>query len=183
MVLTYNGDVFPSYYHATCAGYTEDAANLWNVDIQPLKGSPCIYCYRSPHFFWTKEIKLKDFEAKLHDGGYNVGSVQSVKVLSKNKSGRADKIEVKDAAGVSYVLTAKDFRQIFGPNVIRSTKFGVYIRSGNVVISGKGWGHGVGMCQWGAFGQSKKGKEYDEILKYYYPGTQITDIKKLPLLK
>lgn len=178
-VLTYKGDIFPAYYHATCAGHTEDAANLWKTDIEPLKGVPCDFCKASPHYRWTKVVPLKTLEAHLKEAGYKTEGIVSVSVLGTNASGRVDKVEIKGSQDVSVVLTGKDFRQIIGPNVLRSTKFNVSIKGNNLVFEGYGWGHGVGMCQWGALGMSQKGKKYDEILKHYYPGSDITTIDKV----
>jgi len=180
-VLTYNGDIFTTYYHATCAGYTEDAANLWNIDIAPLKGVPCNFCGMSKHYRWTKEIPLVQIKAKLIGAGNKIGNISGIKVLSRNKSGRNDKLEITDDTGASLVITGKDFRQVFGPNEIRSTKFDARIKGANLELNGMGWGHGAGMCQWGAYGMSLKGKKCAEILKYYYPGTEITTIDKLPV--
>ncbi len=178
-VLIYKGDIFPSYYHATCAGLTEDASNLWNTDMLPLKGVPCDFCKGSPHYRWTREIPIKLLESKLKDKGYKVGDIISVNILSKNISGRVDKLEIKDVTGVSVILTGKDFRQIIGPNDARSTKFDVSIKRDNLVLNGLGWGHGVGMCQWGAYGMARQKKKCEEILKYYYPGAEISTIDKL----
>ncbi len=182
-VLTFKGDIFPAYYHATCAGYTEDAANLWNVELAPLKGVECNYCTLSPHFKWTKSIPLWELKNMLRANGYDIDDIQSIKILSRNKSGRVDKVDIQDNAGVSVNLTAKDFRQLVGPNVIRSTRFDVEIKWGQLLVNGLGWGHGVGMCQWGVFGMAKAGKKADEILKYYYPGADITTIDKLANLQ
>ena len=178
-VLTFKGDIFPAYYHATCGGYTEDASNLWAVDLPPLKGVDCLFCKQSPHYKWEKSIPLADLQKKLNDNGYKTGKIKSVSVLGKNKSGRVDKIEIKDDAGASSVLTAKDFRQMLGPNELRSTAFELIIKGNELIINGTGWGHGVGMCQWGAKGQAERGKRADEILKYYYPGAEITTIDKI----
>ena len=180
MILTFNSDIFPAYYHATCSGYTEDAANLWNIDLVPLKGVPCNFCGLSKHYRWTKELPLAKVESVLIGAGYKIGHISSVNILSKNRSGRNEKIEIKDDAGSSVIITGKDFRQIFGPNDVRSTKFDTAIKRDSLVLDGMGWGHGVGMCQWGAYGMALKGKKYDAILKYYYPGTDITTIDKLP---
>lgn len=179
MVLSYKSDIIPAYYHATCAGHTEDASNLWNIDMPPLKGVPCDFCKGSPHYKWTKEIPVWALENKLKDNGYKIGKVASVSILSKDRSGRVDKLEIKDNAGATVVLTGKDFRQMMGPNELRSTKFNASVKWGKLVLDGFGWGHGVGMCQWGAFGMSKKGKKAEEILKYYYPGAEITTLDKL----
>jgi len=179
-VLTYKGDIFPAYFHATCGGHTEDASNLWNIDLAPLKGVECGFCGRSKHYKWTNRIPLARVEAKLKDAGYKMSRIVSARVLSKNASGRADKIEINDNSGVTVIITAKDFRQMLGPNDVRSTKFDASVQGAELVLDGFGWGHGVGMCQWGAFGMSEKGKKCEEILKFYYPGAEITTIDKLP---
>jgi stage II sporulation protein D len=178
-VLTYKGDLFPSYYHATCAGSTEDAASLWNIELAPLKGVKCNYCMDSPHYKWTKDLPLSELEAALKTSGYNIGKIEHVSIISRNSSGRADKLEIKDGIGVSVVLTAKEFRQLIGPNEIKSTRFDAFIKKDHLVVIGKGWGHGVGMCQWGMYGLAKRGRSSDDILKFYYPGAQITSLDKI----
>ncbi|MFH0763534.1 MAG: SpoIID/LytB domain-containing protein [Candidatus Omnitrophota bacterium] len=174
-VLAYNGNIIPAYYHAACAGHTEDASNLWNIDAPYLKGVQCGWCKDSKHYRWRKEISLRELADKLKSGGYKIGKIASVAVLSKNRSDRVDKIEIKDDAGISVVLTGKDFRQLIGPNEVRSTKFDASVKLNSLVLEGMGWGHGAGMCQWGAYGQARKGKKAEEILKFYYPGTEISD--------
>ena len=178
-VLTYKGDIFPTYYHATCGGRTEDANVLWNIDIEPLKGSVCGFCKESPHYRWTKNIPLPDLVKKLNENGYKVGSIKAVEVLSRNNSGRIDKLEIKDDSGVSCVLTGKDFRRMMGPNDVRSTNFEPLMSSDKLVLNGIGWGHGVGMCQWGANGMAEHGKTAEEILNIYYPGAAVTTIDKI----
>lgn len=177
-VLSYGGRIFPAYYHATCAGYTEDASNLWNTDLAPLKGVPCDFCKRSPYYRWVKEMPLWEVSNKLKDNGYKIGHIALVTISSRNKSGRAEKLEIKDDSGTSVIMTAKDFRQLFGPNEVRSTKFDASIKWNQLALKGSGWGHGVGMCQWGAYGMAKKGKKAAEILAHYYPGSEITTIDK-----
>ncbi len=179
-VLTYKGDIFPAYFHATCAGYTEDASNLWNIDIPPLDGGYCDFCREAKYYSWTKMVPLEDLEEILRQNGYKIGSIRTVSVLSKNISGRVDKLEFKDDQGVTLVLTGKIFRGLMGPNVVRSTKFNAYVRLDQLVLNGYGWGHGVGMCQWGAYGMATQGRKADQILKYYYPGSEIATIDKIP---
>ncbi len=178
-ILIYKGDIFPAYYHATCGGKTEDASNLWNIDIEPLKGSECGFCKESPHYKWTKNIPLSEIEKKLGENGYRVGKIKSVTVVGRNKSGRVDKVEIKDDSGVSCMLTGKDFRRMIGPNELRSTNFEPSINNDKLTLSGIGWGHGAGMCQWGANGMAAHGKKADEILKIYYPGAAVTTINKI----
>lgn len=180
-ILVYNGDIFPAYYHATCGGYTEDAANLWNVNIEPLKGSECGFCSDSPHYRWSKDIPVDALEKKLKGGGYKIGNMSSIAVLSKNRSGRVDKLEIKDGFGRSVVMSGKDFRHMLGPNEVRSANFEISMRPGIIRIDGIGWGHGVGMCQWGAYGMSRKGFKAAEILRRYYPGAEISTIDKIKM--
>lgn len=178
-VLTYKEGIFPAYFHATCAGHTEDASNLWNIDLPVLKGVLCNFCTESKHYRWTKSISLKDLQARLKGDLNKIEQISSVEIMSKNKSGRVEKIVVKNNLGAPVVFSGKDFRQLVGPNELRSTKFDVYIKDGNAVFNGFGWGHGVGMCQWGAYGMARAGKTYEEILKYYYPGAEITTLDKV----
>lgn len=178
-VLTFKGDIFPTYYHATCGGKTEDAANLWSIDIEPLKGSECDFCKESPHYKWTKNIPLSEIEKKLGDNGYKIGKIKSVAIVTRNKSGRVDKIEIKDDSDVSCMLTGKDFRRMMGPNDVRSTNFEPSINNDKLNLCGMGWGHGAGMCQWGAKGYAGHGKNSGEILKIYYPGAEVTTIDKI----
>jgi stage II sporulation protein D len=178
-VLTYKGSLIPAYYHATCAGATEDASNLWNIDVPYLKGVKCDYCKGSKHYQWTKEMPLSELSNKLIAAGYKIGNISGVTILSRNASGRVDKMEIKDEVGVTLVMTGKDFRQALGPNEVRSTRFDASIKRNTLVMTGTGWGHGVGMCQWGAYGMARKGFKAEDILRYYYPGTEISNIKDL----
>ena len=178
-VLIYKGDIFPTYYHAACGGKTENAANLWNIDIEPLRGSICGFCKESPHYKWTKNIPLSELEKDMNDNGYKIGKVKSVMVMARNDSGRVDRLEIKDDSGVSCMLTGKDFRKMIGPNDLRSTNFEPLVSNDKLLLTGIGWGHGVGMCQWGANGMAEHGKNAEEILSIYYPGAQITTIDKI----
>lgn len=175
-VLWYRGGIFPAYYHATCGGWTEDASNLWKIDIPPLKGTACDFCRHSPHYRWVKEIPLSRVEDRLRSAGYKIDGISSVSILSKNRSGRVQTLQIKGADGASQILSGKDFRQMIGPNEIRSARFDAAVASNKLRVEGLGWGHGVGMCQWGAYGMARKGKKAEAILKHYYPGAEIKTI-------
>ncbi len=104
------------------------------------------------------------------------GELKNISVEERNVSGRIRSLRLEDDKGESAVVSAKDFRQMMGPDVVRSTNFTIVVKGAKVVFSGKGWGHGVGLCQWGAFGMSRKGYDYKEILAFYYPGSRVTKI-------
>lgn len=176
-VLFYKGKVFPAYFHATCAGMTEPAAELWKVDMEPLSGGRvCSYCGESPHFYWTYGSDLKAVQKKIGKAYSLKKGLADIRVAERGISGRIRKLELKDEEEKSQFLSGKDFRQFLGADVIRSTNFTINIEGQKVVFSGKGWGHGVGLCQWGALGMSKKGHSYSEILDFYYPGSQVRKV-------
>ncbi|MFC1805242.1 SpoIID/LytB domain-containing protein [Candidatus Omnitrophota bacterium] len=174
-ILTYNGRAFPTYYHATCAGHTEDASLLWNIDIPPLEGVACPYCKESPHYSWQRVLSLKEIAEKLSAGGYEIKDIEEIIPLEKDASGRIKLIKI-GSSDADLTIAAKHFRRILNPNIIRSTNFSVEIAESDAVFSGFGWGHGAGMCQWGAYFMSKEGKDYEEILDHYYPGAELETI-------
>ncbi len=104
------------------------------------------------------------------------GELKNIFVEERNASGRIRSLRLEDGQGGSAVISAKDFRQMMGPDVVRSTNFTLAVEDSKVVFSGKGWGHGVGLCQWGAFGMSRRGYDYKEILAFYYPGSRVAKV-------
>jgi len=173
-VLIYKGKILPAYFHATCGGHTENASSLWKTDIAPLRGRPCSYCEGSPHYNWVKGVPLDMIEKNLKIAGYRIKGIKDIKVLSRNSSGRADIVGVTDSLGLEKI-TANKFRLAVGPNLIRSANFTVNIKGGMAVFIGRGWGHGVGMCQWGACYLAAQGVKAEDILKFYYPSADIAD--------
>jgi stage II sporulation protein D len=175
-VITFNSRLFPAYYHATCGGHTQDAAFLWGVDIKPLRGIRCDFCRNSPHFNWHYTLRLETIEDLLRKKGFEIGRIKDISVQGRNKSNRVIWLWIRQEGEKKLRLRAKDFRHIIGPNVIRSTNFTVQIYDSDVYFEGYGWGHGVGLCQWGAYFMAKQGYKYKQILKYYYPGCEISSL-------
>ena len=171
-VLVYNGDIFPTYYHATCGGFTEDACNLWNIDLPPLKGVECGFCKKSKHYKWQKRINLSYVEEALKKSGNKTYGITSIKIEDRNKSNRINNLIIT-ADGVEIKIPGKDFRMALGPNLLRSNNYDVTVEGGVAIFNGIGWGHGVGMCQWGAYFMARKGYKAEDILKYYYPGAEV----------
>ena len=177
-ILTYQENLLPAYYHATCAGHTEDAANLWNIDAAPLKGVACSFCVDSPHFRWKTQMPLEEMRVKLNNKGIEVSKITGLEIAGRNLSGRVTELRLI-CENKSLNTSAKDFRQALGPDIIRSTNFNINIISDTAYFEGLGWGHGVGLCQWGAYFMAKKNYKYQEILKYYYPGAELKTTGKL----
>jgi len=175
-VLTFKDKVIPAYFHATCGGRTEDASVLWNIDLIPLKGVVCDFCKESPHFKWHNVLPLSEVKDKLLASGFRVGEIKDIVVMDRNKSGRVMELLVSSVLG-DIKIPAKDFRHLIGPNIIRSNNFSVIVLKGHAVFEGLGWGHGVGLCQWGAYFMAKSGYSADQILKHYYPQTDVKTLK------
>lgn len=177
-ILTYNGAIFPAFFHATCGGSTFDAAYLWNINLPPLKGVKCGWCRKSPHYHWEQWMHVKDMEKKMEATGHTIGDIIGFEVTKRDPfSGRILELKIKGSAG-NYDIVAKDFRRIIGTDIMRSTNFKVTLIGGYAAFEGFGWGHGVGLCQWGAYYMSRAGKKAGEILSFYYPGSRIMDYKE-----
>ncbi len=176
-VLLYRDKVFPAFFHATCGGMTENASELWKTNIEPLAGGRlCSFCTSSPHYYWSASMDFETIRSKLGPLYTLEGKLQNIFVEERNVSGRIRSLRLEDDKGESAVVSAKEFRQMMGLDVVRSTNFTIAVKGSKVVFSGKGWGHGVGLCQWGAFGMSRKGYDYKEILAFYYPGSRVAKI-------
>ena len=172
-ILIFQGKVFPAFYHATCGGATEDASQLWKIDLAPLKGIPCGFCKASPHFSWEKEIPVALLRQKLLEKGYSCPEdIQDIEIMTRNSSGRVMRVLFKGKDSYAEI-SGKDFRQVLGPNIIRSATFTITIINNTAFIKGLGWGHGVGLCQWGMYAMAKEGYTYTQILSHYFPGSQI----------
>ncbi len=123
LVLTYKGKILPAYFHATCAGMTEDSSELWNIDLPPLEGVPCAFCAQSPHMNWKQNFRLKDIQDKLKEAGKPLGLIKTIEVVGRNRSDRVKEVKITDRGGKSVLMSGKDFRELIGPNILRSNKY------------------------------------------------------------
>lgn len=176
IILTYQDKVFPAYYHATCGGHTEEAVMLWNINIAPLKGVVCNFCKESPHYRWHYVASANEIKDKFVSAGYKIESVKDIVILGRDASGRIGELKIITSRK-EIKISGKDFRAIIGPNIIRSANFKVNLVSSDFVFEGLGWGHGVGLCQWGAYFMAKQGYHFKAILQYYYPEAEIETFK------
>ena len=175
-VLTYQGKIVNSIFHATCGGHTEEAKNVWAGSEEPyLKSISCTFCKDSPYYQWEKRIKKGDLRNVLEEKGLDLSRIKEIEITEKSPTGRAVRIAVRHRKA-TQPLMANNFRLFLGPDLLRSTLFTVSKEKNEFIFKGRGWGHGVGMCQWGAKGMAEKGKDYKEILKHYYTGVEIEKV-------
>jgi len=180
-VLTYNNKIIPAYFHATCGGMTEDAQELWKLpDIPPLRGVPCGFCQNSPHMHWKKNFRLRSIQDALNLHGYKVGVIKDISIVNRDRSERIEDLKITQKNGQELIIKGKDFRDLMGPNVLMSNNYDISMQGYFVNFTGKGWGHGVGMCQWGALGMAKQQFSYRQILAYYYPQSVLMDYHEIP---
>lgn len=174
-VLTYEDKLFFTYYHANCGGATDDVRS-WNFgakSIKPLSGASCKYDIHSKSYKWTMNIARGKVENYAKSVGLT-GALKSIKIVRKTDTGRATNLTIKTTKGTKTVPCGR-FRLATGIRSCKITKLDV--RKKDVHFEGKGYGHGIGMCQDGANGMAKSGKNYRKILKNYYPGAEITTLQ------
>lgn len=179
LVMVYGTQILPAYFHSVCGGHTEDASELWGHDLLPLKGVPCSFCRTSPHYAWKKNFRSKDVQDKLNANGYKLGLIKAMEVVDRNISGRIRRLKITTRDGKEVFISGKDFRNIIGPNEVRSNNFEIEMKGYYFDLTGKGWGHGVGMCQWGANEMARQRKKFEAILQYYYPGVDIVNMEQI----
>lgn len=174
VALLRNGSIFPSYYHSCCGGKTERAGNVWPGE----SGPPLItdeFCAGSPKRSWVYTIDAGKLSAHLTELGMPVGAIKSLRTEKEKDAPRNRALIVRDKAGEHSIL-ATELRKIIGYSNIKSTWFDVSMKGGMVVFKGRGYGHGVGMCQWGAKGMADKGYTYEQILEHYYPDATLSRV-------
>ena len=164
--LEYNGEIANTMFFSTSNGYTEDSQVVFSEDIPYLKSVDSKWDESiSSSFNYEAEMSLDDFYKKLD---LNYDKNLSIVLLDRSSSGRI----------ISLKINGKLFtgRELYNKLKIRSTDFAIIQEGEKVKIKTKGFGHGVGMSQYGAFGMAKNGYKYNEILAHYYKGT---NLKKL----
>jgi stage II sporulation protein D len=175
-VLRWEGELFPAFYHTNSGGYTEDPRTVFAARNMPaLRPVVCHLAAGSPHFQWTLELRLDELGELLKRGSVGVGAVRSIDVTERTASLRATVVTVRGSAGTQR-LRGNDFRRVIGYDTLKSTLFAVAIDGEVVRFSGRGYGHGVGMCQWGAKGMAELGASAHQILAFYYPGATLSTL-------
>jgi stage II sporulation protein D len=180
-VLTYKGNLVNTVYHACCGGNTESSKHVWLSKYkQPvsLSGRTCGFCKDSPHYRWSQTVEEKSIRKKLIKAGHGIGKITSIIPYGRTKSGRMKWVKIKykkkNGRTTNKTLTSAQLRMIVSPWTIKSTKsLSVTKKGDNFKFIGRGWGHGVGMCQWGSKGMAESRYSYKRILKHYYRKTKI----------
>ena len=172
-VLLWDGELFPAFYHSASGGYTEDPRAVFGTRNMPaLRAIRDEYSMAAPYFYWTLDLRLAELAEILRRNGQEVGSVTAIEVAERTPSLRVATLRIRGTRG-SVQLRGNDFRRMVGYETVRSTLFAVALDGGVARFTGRGYGHGVGMSQWGAKGMAEQGYTAEKILEYYYPGTTL----------
>jgi len=175
LVLTYQGAPIYAAFSSTAAGLTEDAVNVWSKDYPYLKGVECPFDLASPYYQWTASFKRELLEQNLRQQGFAVGTITGMAPVTFSRGGRVATLRLVHTEG-ELVVRGEDLRKAVGYMVVPSTQFTVDSVGQEVVLSGYGAGHAVGMCQWGAKELAELGYPFSTILRYYYPETELQDM-------
>ena len=186
LILKYNGEPAIIYYHSTCGGINEYVENVFPQAPHPylisIEDGSEPYCKISSRYEWEESYSENQFIEQLYNSGV-ISSINyeldDIEIRSKFESGRVNELEIKlsgDSGNKEVLLFGNDIRSRIRTSknnlLLWSTMFDIERSRSEITVTGKGFGHGVGLCQWGAIGQSRQGRSYKQILAHYFPGTE-----------
>ena len=179
-VLGWKGQLLRVYYHACCGGRTENAAEAWGGDPAatppPLRGVRDPWCAASPHMRWTAYFAWQDIMAAIEERRRLPGPLKSLKIGRRDVAGYVRDF-VARTGKTDLPVKASDLRASLGAGDLKSIRITrLIVRKKGLEFVGAGSGHGVGLCQWGARIQAEKGRKYEQILRFYFPGADLSEV-------
>jgi stage II sporulation protein D len=175
LVIVYQGKIIPAFYHSSCGGQTESADELWGIDAPFLRGVDCDCQRISRYGIWEKRISLRQIVNALRHQGLHLDDILGMSIKGITPAGRVRAVAISSPRG-ELNIPAESLRAAIGNSTIPSVFFEIEITGKSAVFSGRGSGHGVGLCQWGTEEMAERGCDYPTILSHYYPGTDIIQI-------
>ena len=173
-IITYGDLPINAFYHSTCEGKTELPEEVWSENYPYFRSVDC-NTRNAPYESWTVKFTVDEIEDAV-----GIKEIDDIEILSYTSTGRVRSLRMRAGEkedGTSEIkIKATDLRRLLGYRRLPSTDFKLKKEVGNVIFEGKGWGHGVGLSQWGALEMARQGKSYREILSHYYPGTVLKPV-------
>jgi stage II sporulation protein D len=179
MVCLWDGKLFCTYYTAVCGGRTASGLAVFGDPVPTLESVDCTGCRDAELYRWSEEIPVAEGSDRLKR--YLAArrrpfeSLTSIRRIAEWQTVQEPVFEASDGWR-RYRLSALELRRLFSTSV-HSYEFDVRLSQGQLVFDGQGHGHGVGLCQWGARGMARDGAGALEILRHYYPGTDIVALE------
>lgn len=164
LIMTYDGKTITAVFHSMSGGVTEDSKNIWGTYVPYLVSKSSSIEENAPNFITKVILSHEDFKNKLSPY-YKDITAKDFKITGKSRAGYVKKVLIGNVE-----TTGEMIRKIFS---LRSSCFDFFYDDKKIVFTVRGYGHGVGMSQYGAEFMAQSGKKYDEILKYYYTGVEI----------
>ncbi|MEN9702090.1 MAG: hypothetical protein RIR55_1432 [Bacteroidota bacterium] len=156
---------YPTFFHANCGGQTCEPQYIWNEEIQGLQSFQDTFCVHTKQATWIKSIPLSTWTHYLADKyHFPLEDSMSLSLLQSFHQPQRMAFYLHPVYGIPL----RDLREQFK---LKSTYFDAVVVGQEMILYGKGFGHGVGLCQEGAMQMAKKGYTFDQILRYYYPGS------------
>ncbi len=164
-------------FHSNCGGQTVNCEDVWAIPLSYLRSIKDTFCIRQPHAKWKRNISTEDWMSYLAlKHKYPVeDSLSFNNAVSFGQAGRAVYFKDKDIK-----IPLKTIR---GDFQLKSTYFSIEQRTDSVLFRGRGYGHGVGLCQEGAMNMTKLGYSFKDILVYYYKGVHLVDLASLEFFR
>lgn len=182
--------LFPAYYSSSCGGHTENSRFVFGDQVPALEGVSCPYCRkttRSEYYYWSGLFYSKEeINRRLMERYPSLAALETIDRIEPAQQSEGERITLIRLIGKNGnigFLRGEDFRLALDPSgrKIKSAIFSLRTSSkGYEFVNGRGFGHGVGLCQSGAQGMARLGKTCEEILEYYYPGSRLVRITKTP---
>jgi stage II sporulation protein D len=166
-ILLYEGSPAPVFYSANCGGQSEVASEVWPDARFPylLSVPDDVHDEDVP---WKLELTLEQIRAALVKAGFAGDRLNAIEIESRNESGRVHRLRLDGLR--PDTIEGAAFRMAVGPTTVRSTAFSLASNGDSVSLTGRGYGHGVGMCVVGAARRARRGENVNDILQAYYPG-------------
>ncbi|MBO8157987.1 stage II sporulation protein D [Thermosyntropha sp.] len=156
IIIVYEGEPVDALYHSTCGGKTANADEVWQKRLPYLRSVNCKYCTSSPYYIKKYQIECSHIKRVL-----NIDKdIKTIKIVERDSTGRARKVKIND-----HIFEASLLRRKLN---LPSTWWEFIRKDDKIEIKTRGYGHGVGLCQYGANGMALRGYDYKEIIKYYY---------------
>jgi stage II sporulation protein D len=199
MILTSEGKILRAYFSSCCGGRAASAADVWpNTEqyvfnrAKPLQGKPRqSFCQPSPLYRWEVMRSDDDLNRRIRGWGQanqnevaGMARLRNVTIADRNDANRPNRYKLADDHGREFILKAEELRMacnhpladlpaITKESRVNSGDLEVEVWANQVRITGRGWGHGVGMCQWCAKGMAENGMDWHTMVQTFYPGAEI----------
>lgn len=174
LVITYEGEPIQAAFFSTSNGYTENSEDYWTQPLPYLRSVASPWdAYISPRYKETVKLTKREFYLKMGLSGKNAAAKPAIKVIEKTDGNRIKTIKIN-----GETFSGREVRERLD---LASSQFTWTIQKETVTITTFGFGHGVGMSQWGANGMAQEGRKAEDIIRHYYTGTKVEQASKLPI--